>query len=91
MLLHLDLFKGSCSVCSEEETGIELFKVKTRRHRQYLHDFLDGESDLLANSSVSLEVNYKILKKKQKIEEKIPMWTRGRTIAWDEIEIGRGL
>ena len=66
-------------------------KVKTRSHRQYLHDFVDGESDLLANSSVSPEVNYKILKKKQKIEEKIPMWTRGRTIAWDEIEIGWGL
>ena len=33
----------------------------------------DGESDLLATVSLSLEVNYKIVKKKLKIEEKIPI------------------
>ena len=34
---------------------------------------LDGESDLLATVSFSLEVNYKIVKKKLKIEENILM------------------
>ena len=34
---------------------------------------LDAESDLLATVSFSLEVNYKIVKKKLKIEENILM------------------
>ena len=64
-----------------------MFKVKTRRHRQYLHDFIDGESDLLADSSVSLEVNYKNCKEETKNRrENTDM--NGRTIALDEIEIG---
>ena len=62
------------AVCSEEQFEIKLDgKFKTRRHRQNLHDFLHGEPDFLANTSVSLEVNYKIVKKKSKFEEKIPM------------------
>ena len=64
-----------------------MFKVKTRRHRQYLHDFIDGESDLLANSSVSLGVNYRNRKEETKNRrENTDM--NGRTIALDEIEIG---
>ena len=38
-----------------------------------VYDFIDGETDLLANSSVSLDVNFKIVKRKLKIEEKILM------------------
>ena len=60
MLLHLDLFlKTVGTVCSEE-------------HKTFTK-FFHGESDLLANCSVLLEVNYKIVKKKTKFEEKIPM------------------
>ena len=70
-------------MCSEEETDLIIQAQDTAPSSTYLHDFIDGETDLLANSSVSLEVNFKIVKRKLKIEEKILMWT----IALDEIEI----
>ena len=78
-------------MCSEEEIEIWLNgKVKTRRHYQNLQDFLYGEFDLLANSSVSLEVNYKIVKKKSKFEEKIPTWTRGLSL-WMKSKLRAGV
>ena len=70
-------------MCSEEETDLIIQGQDTTPSSTYLYDFIDGETDLLANSSVSLEVNFKIVKRKLKIEEKILMWT----IALDEIEI----
>ena len=74
MLLHLDLFKDSwCCVFIRRNRDLIIQGQLTRHHRQYLHDFIDRESDLLVNSLVSLEVNYKIVKTKPKIEEKIPM------------------
>ena len=61
------------AVCSEEETDLIIQGQDTAPSSTYLYDFIDGETDLLANSSVSLEVNFKIVKRKLKIEEKILM------------------
>ena len=60
-------------MCSEEEKDLIIKGQDTAPSSTYLYDFIDGETDLLANSSVSLEVNFKIVKRKLKIEEKILM------------------
>ena len=69
MLLHLDSW---CCVFIKRNRDL-IIQGQDTPSSPIIHDFLDGESDLSANSSVSLEVNYTIVKKKPKIEEKIPI------------------
>ena len=89
--LEYKLLLNIGAVCSKDETE---------------NDLLEGHwGDAIANTFViawwgvrrvatvpfSLEVNYKIVKKKIKIEEKIPVWKRVLSLNLDEIEIGWGL
>ena len=66
--VHVITSRSVGAVCSEEETESDYSRS---RHDAIANTFTT--SDVLANFSVSLEVNYKIVKKKPKIEEKIPM------------------
>ena len=82
------------AVCSEEETENDL--LESHWGDVIANAFVIAwwgvrQSDLLATVPFSFEVNYKIVKKKLKIEEKMPMWTRGLSLNLDEIEIGWGL
>ena len=65
MLLHLDQLV-QCVHKKKQRSD-----YSRSRHDAIANTFTT--SDVLANFSVSLEVNYKIGKKKPKIEEKIPM------------------
>ena len=72
MLLHLD----QLVLCVHKKK--QRSDYSRSRHDAIANTFTT--SDVLANSSVSLEINYKIVKKKPKIEEKIPMRTRGLSL-----------
>ena len=94
--IHLEykLLLNVGAVCSEDETENDL--LEGHWGDAIANTFVIAwwgvrQSDLLATVSFSLEVNYKIVKKKLKIEEKMPMWTRGLSLNSDEIEIGWSL
>ena len=82
MLLHLD----QLVLCVHKKK--QRSDYSRSRHDAIANTFTT--SDVLANSSVSLEVNYKIVKKKPKIEEKIPMWTRGLSV-WMKSKLRAGV